>query len=871
MAVTEDHAVYYCVAVCAYPVRTENGWWSALQPAASLLTGPQQRFDLWATDVIRRCHRAYRAKRKAQARQRHLLEAHVRREHNAYAAACIDLAEAKRLQPARPHDHWSVARAIAKRREHQARKVKTEGRLARHDRALKRARLAVEKREEEDVQAGRGKARKPPRKSEPPLTYMCDTGPSGAVTREYHGQHEVAAHLREQWSRVLNMDGWNQAEVQEEMDAELQHIERDGSAHIPQHLQQYLQTGAIFHVQNIRKAIKRLHRGSAPGIDKVSAELMLLMADNETFITHIQEVFLYWHEQGKMGDHSRIAVLTTLFKDKPGAERSDWKMYRPLSVTTMLYRVYGGCLEQSLAPSMKYIIGDSQVGHQRGRTIDENISLITESIRYINNDAPQAGGLLLMLDNEKAFDRVQWPFMLRCLQAFGIPDSFIRAVRTMYTDISTVIKTNAKLGTPFSVSSGIRQGCVLSALLYVITQEVQLRMIRRSAIRGIQIPGQDGRTDAGHTATVKERALVDDTLVLLRDARDLVELLRVIHAFQRISNHKMNFSKSILVLLGQFSQLDVADSDAPEACTLRDAMSECGLDAGKVCRLSDGEAVQVPKWHGVCIATEKGIEDQCAALADKAAAAATDIVAQQDARKNGARGRETAARWGVAAPVVYPLRYQVPHHTARLDGALDKIQKSMDKVATRGYHGTSNASRRQPRADGGYGHMDLKRHLRAHWHKLGLDVIRSADDRPYKNFYAYYVRRHMPQLGTGRAALASNLRFGPIRKLRAGQITGVAKQVFEALGTAPSIRPCPRFGTNKVHTHDVTPGVTGLRLSGRILYRATPLGQLSQQEQGVRGLRPTGWRAPGQEQPAAAMKRLVGGLEVVGHVWTSPS
>ena len=38
--------------------------------------------------------------------------------------------------------------------------------------------------------------------------------------------------------------------------------------------------------------------------------------------------------------------------------------------------------------------------------------------------------------------------------------------------------------------------------------------------------------------------------------------------------------------------------------------------------------------------------------------------------------------------------------------------------------------------------MDLKRHLRAHWHKLGLDVIRTADDRPYKNFYAYNVRRH---------------------------------------------------------------------------------------------------------------------------------
>ena len=71
--------------------------------------------------------------------------------------------------------------------------------------------------------------------------------------------------------------------------------------------------------------------------------------------------------------------------------------------------------------------------------------------------------------------------------------------------------------------------------------------------------------------------------------------------------------------------------------------------------------------------------------------------------------------------------------------------------------------------------------LEAGWHKQGLEVICSADARPWENYYAYYVRRHMPALGVGRAALASNLRFTPIRKLKAGQITGAAKQVFEAL------------------------------------------------------------------------------------------
>ena len=137
-------------------------------------------------------------------------------------------------------------------------------------------------------------------------------------------------------------------------------------------------------------------------------------------------------------------------------------------------------------------------------------------IRYLDNDRQDHGGLLLMLDNEKAFDRVQWEFMYATLEAFGLPEEFVRAVRVMYTNISTVLKTNGRKGEPFAVTSGIRQGCVLSALLYVLVQEVQLRMIRRSAVKGVLIPGPSGKDAPGYTAEVKERGLVDDTLVMLR-------------------------------------------------------------------------------------------------------------------------------------------------------------------------------------------------------------------------------------------------------------------------------------------------------------------------------------------------------------------
>ena len=96
---------------------------------------------------------------------------------------------------------------------------------------------------------------------------------------------------------------------------------------------------------------------------------------------------------------------------------------------------------------MPFIIGDSQVGYARKRKLDENVNLVTEVIRYLDNDAPSEGGLLLMLDkNMKAFDRVQWPFMFAALEAFGLPPDFVSAVRVMYADVQTAVKTNGVCG-----------------------------------------------------------------------------------------------------------------------------------------------------------------------------------------------------------------------------------------------------------------------------------------------------------------------------------------------------------------------------------------------------------------------------------------
>jgi hypothetical protein len=69
-------------------------------------------------------------------------------------------------------------------------------------------------------------------------------------------------------------------------------------------------------------------------------------------------------------------------------------------------------------------------------------------------------GAILFLDFTKAFDSLEWSFMTECLKKFGFKSSFIRWIRTMYTDIKGCILNNGWVSAPFKDFRGIRQGYV---------------------------------------------------------------------------------------------------------------------------------------------------------------------------------------------------------------------------------------------------------------------------------------------------------------------------------------------------------------------------------------------------------------------------
>ena len=111
------------------------------------------------------------------------------------------------------------------------------------------------------------------------------------------------------------------------------------------------------------------------------------------------------------------AILSPIYKDK--GSKDDQSMYRPISVTTIPYRILAKCIAQKLSLAVPTLVGDPQVGHCPGRTYDENVRLVRQTIHDINKNRPGEGGIMLCLDNAKAFDRLQHAFMIDVLRAFN--------------------------------------------------------------------------------------------------------------------------------------------------------------------------------------------------------------------------------------------------------------------------------------------------------------------------------------------------------------------------------------------------------------------------------------------------------------------
>ena len=119
--------------------------------------------------------------------------------------------------------------------------------------------------------------------------------------------------------------------------------------------------------------------------------------------------------------------------------------------------------------------------------------------------------MIISLDAEKAFDKIQHPCMIKVLKRFDIKGSHINIIKTIYSKPTVNIKLNGEKLKAFPLKSGTRQGCLLSPYLFNIVLEVLAIAIRQhKGTKGIRI-GKD---------EVKLSLFADDMIVYISDPKN---------------------------------------------------------------------------------------------------------------------------------------------------------------------------------------------------------------------------------------------------------------------------------------------------------------------------------------------------------------
>ena len=295
-------------------------------------------------------------------------------------------------------------------------------------------------------------------------------------------------------------------------------------------------------LDEIAEAIKTLKNDKSPGNDGFTTNFYKFFWPDIKLLLY--DSFKYSFETKMLSDNQRRGILNLI--PKPNKDLRYLKNWRPISILNTDYKILTKILSSRLQSVLPLLISNDQVGYIKDRNITENVRIIEDIMSY--TAIKKIPGLILLVDFEKAFDSVEWPFLFKTLKNFNFGKNFIQWVKILYTNILSCVGNNGYYSNYFELSRGIRQGCPLSALLFILVVEVMAIEIRNNdKVQGIVV----GKT------IFKICQLADDTTLFLDNVESIIQAVKIFQKFKKFSGLNMNLEKSEVIPIGTLKLKEV--------------------------------------------------------------------------------------------------------------------------------------------------------------------------------------------------------------------------------------------------------------------------------------------------------------------------
>lgn len=279
--------------------------------------------------------------------------------------------------------------------------------------------------------------------------------------------------------------------------------------------------------------VKELPVDKSPGPDGFTAEFYRVAWG--IIKQDIMKAFDYFYETNRGQLHKLNGALITLLPKKPDARSP--ADYRPISLIHSFAKLLAKVLANRLAPYLQQLVAINQSAFIKTRSIHDNFKLVELTAKTLHRH--KRPSVLLKLDISKAFDTVEWPFLLQVLQAMGFGQRWRDWISALISTASTSILLNGEPGSKIFNRRGLRQGDPLSPMLFILIMEVLHRLFEAARQGNVmaQLPGHGIK----HQCSI----YADDVVLFITPSRqNLVSAREILDFFGKVSGLKTNLTKS---------------------------------------------------------------------------------------------------------------------------------------------------------------------------------------------------------------------------------------------------------------------------------------------------------------------------------------
>ena len=287
----------------------------------------------------------------------------------------------------------------------------------------------------------------------------------------------------------------------------------------------------------VLSALKSMKNGKSPGLDGLPIEVYKVLW-NDIKLPFMKSL-KFSYACGYLSLTQKQGIMCLLHKNDTDREViSNW---RPLSLTNADYKLIAKIFARRINLVIDTLIDANQYAFVKGRTISTMLREIDDIFERERNI--KEGSIILSIDYAKAFDSLSLSTIKKALNIYGFGDSFKKWIEVILSNRLNCVRNGGYVSSFFDMERGVRQGCPISPLLFIMAVELFACNIRTDkSIRGLQYNTND--------RPLKIRLYADDITLFLKDMMDFREVLSKIKKFSNFSGLCLNINKTLAVRFG---------------------------------------------------------------------------------------------------------------------------------------------------------------------------------------------------------------------------------------------------------------------------------------------------------------------------------